>query len=330
MKVLFVSAADSPDLSAGFLWDGLQTVLGPENVADAMRGTALRGLPEGKWANSRPIRYFEKHRVPEIDEDDFDLLIATSTFLRSRDWNWLGTLAADRLKKGAKVVWFDTLDGAADIVVPQVPVDAIFKREIDPAIHYARHYPQPLSLLTAMPERWLYDEKYGWTENKPYDVFNVSNAVTTGWPTRWNSLSPTFGTSRRTHALAGAGVLQPNWVYLHVMRMFKLVVDSPGAEGASDSCRTWETIAAGGIPLFLEQQCRPRWPWFTGEHCFWCDRVEELAGAIEKALDSDLQARRLRLREHVLKYHTTEQRARQFLLMVEKDAWRGTPGPWSW
>jgi hypothetical protein len=51
---------------------------------------------------------------------------------------------------------------------------------------------------------------------------------------------------------------------------------------------------------------------------------------IEKALDSDLAYRRLCLKEHALKFHTTEHRAWQFLMMLAKDAWRGAPGPWRW
>jgi hypothetical protein len=31
-----------------------------------------------------------------------------------------------------------------------------------------------------------------------------------------------------------------------------------GAPGASDNLRTWETIACGGIPVFVKQECRPR------------------------------------------------------------------------
>ncbi len=86
----------------------------------------------------------------------------------------------------------------------------------------------------------------------------------------------------------------------------------------------------GGIPFFLGQPSRPRWPWFTEEHIFWCDRLEDYPGALERALDSDLHGMRLRLKEHALKWHTTEQRARQFLRMVAEDAFHGAPGPWRW
>lgn len=329
MKVLFASAANTPDMSAGFLWDGLQTALGPENVADATYGKALRGSPDGWWANDRPIRWNpEGHRCPQPCEDDFDLLVATSTFLRDHDWGWLDNLSA-LLKPNGKVIWFETLDGAADVTPVGVGVDAVFRREIDPAIQYPYGH-KPLSLLCGVPERWFDDPKYGWTAEKPYDVFNVSNAVSTGHPARWSSLAPTFCTLRRTKSLAGDGVLQPNTAYLELARKFKLIVDGPGGSGASDNGRTWETISLGGVPIFVDQQCRPRWPWFTGEHCFWCDRPDQLPAVIERALDSDLDAMRLRLKAHALAWHTTEQRARQFLRMVEEDAWLGALGPWRW
>jgi hypothetical protein len=329
-KVLFLSAARTPDMSANFFWDGLQTALGEDNVADATGGPALRGKSDGCWGNDRPVRWRDgQHRVVQQGEDDFDILVATSTFLRDHDWAWLRGLAQRHLKKGGKIVWFDTLDGARDYIDPPIIVDAVFKREIDPAVQYPYRY-KPLPLTCAIPERWFHCEFYGWTDQKPFDVFNVSNAVTTGHPTRWNSLSPTFGTRVRTNSLAGAGVLQPGWVYLHVARNFKIIIDAPGAEAASDGGRTWETIAMGGIPLFLEQSCRPRWPWFGGEHVFTCGSTHDLSLKIEECLAADIPAMRLRLREYALKWHTTEQRAKQFLEMVQADAWKGAPGPWRW
>lgn len=330
MKVLFASAANSPDQSAGFLWDGLQTALGMSNVADATNGKALRGEPGGWWANDRPIRYNPLgHRVPQPNEDDFDILLATSTFLRDNSWDWLCNLCNRHLKSKGKFVWFETLDGAADYLMPLLAPDAVFKREIDPGIQYAFKH-KPLPLLCAIPERWFADPVYGWTDQKPYDVFNVSNAVCTGEPTRWGSLSPTFCTSRRTKSLAGDGVLQPNTLYLQVARLFKLIVEGPGGSGASDNGHMWESISLGAIPLFVKQACRPRWPWYTGEHCFWCDRIEDLPATIEKALDSDLDTSRFLLKQHTLRWHTTEQRARQFLQMVQEEAWLGAPGPWRW
>lgn len=330
MKVLYASAAATPDQSAGFLWRGLQDLLGPENVADATAGAALRGRPEGQWANDRPILHFPEHRVPRCGEDDFDLLVATSTFLRDHDWDWLDEQRRIRLRVGGKVVWFETLDGARDATDPPLPVDAVFRREIDPAVQYPYAH-KPLALLCATPEAWFTDPVYGWTADKPYDVFNVSNAVSTGHPTRWQSLSPTFCTAKKRKTLAGDGVLQPNQVYLHVKRQFKLVVEGPGGEGASDNGSLWETIGLGGIPLFVGQTCRVRWPWLDGSHCLWSTMPEVLPTVIDNALDYvDLGAMRLRLKDHVLKWHTSKERARQFLQMVEADAWRGAPGPWRW
>ncbi len=333
MKVLFASAAHTPDFAGNFLWRALQDFLSADNVADATDGTALRGRLERQWANDRPILWRGGlHRVPLEDEDDFDILVATSTFLRDHDRDWLNGVIGRHLKRrrdGGKVVWFETLDGARDVVEPPPGVDAVFRREIDPAVQYPYEH-KPLPLFAAAPEEWFDDPDYGWTDQKPYDVFNVSNAVTTGHPTRWQSLSPTFCTSRRTHSLAGAGVLQPGWVYLHVLRSFKLVVVAPGGEGAFDNSRIWETIACGGIPIFVEPECRPKWPWFTGDQIFECPAATLLPAVIEYALDSDLDMMRLRLKEQALEYHTARARAQQFLELVEADAWRNPTGPWRW
>lgn len=327
MKILFASAAHTPDFAGNFLWRALQDLLGPDNVADATDGTALRGKPHGQWANDRPIKYHLHHRVPREGEDDFDLLVATSTFLRDHDWDWLGGVIGRHLRRrkdGGKVVWFDTLDGAADVINPPCGVDAVFRREIDPAVQYPYEH-QPYPLLASIPEEWFDDPEYGWTDEKPYDVFNVSNAVTTGHPTRWNSLSPTFCTSRRTHSLAGAGVLQPGWLYLKVMRQFKLVVIAPGGERAFDNSRIWETVACGGIPIFVEPACRPKWPWFTSLHIYECGQATDLPAVIEMALDSDLSVMRRRIKEWAFKYHAGKARAQQFLDMVN-----GADGPWRW
>ncbi len=333
MKVLFVTA-QTPDMSAAFLWDGLQAALGEGNVVDAVDSRYLASLrysrPNGKCNGSdRDDSFRWSHRVMRFDEDNFDILVATSTFLRDHDWDWLLGLATSRLKKGGKVVWFETLDAATEFFALPFPVDAVFKREIDPAIQYPYAH-KPLALNCAIPARWFDDQLYGWTEEKPYDVFNVSNALTTGHPTRWNSLSATFATTRRTHSLAGCGVLQPLDVYLHVARMFKLTIVAPGGGPSADNPRLWETIAMGGIPVLCGQPCRPHWPWFGPGEIFECQWVEDLPSRILHALDNcDLHAMRLKLKANALENHTTEARARQFLRMVEEDAWR-TDGPWRW
>lgn len=330
MKVLFASAGHSPDMAACYLWRGLQDLLGPENVADAMYGASLRGLPEGMWAHDRPVKYRpEGHRTPLQGEDDFDLLVFTSTFLRDRDWDWLRA-QKDRLRPGGKFVYYETLDAPTEWFVPPFPVDAVFKREIDPCVVYPFDH-KPLSLLCSVPEEWFDDPLYGWTDQKIYDVIHVSNARETGSPVRWDSLTAPLLTRRKIQALIStSAVVQPATTYLHVARMFRLVICTPGGGCSADSSRCWETIAMGGVPLFVGQPCRPRWPWFTRDHVFWADAVADAPRVIEEALGSDLDALRLRLKEEALKNHTSRARAAQFVRMVEEDAWRGAPGPWRW
>ena len=349
MKVLFATG-NSPDYLAGTLWDGLRSALGPDNVADAVDSAYLRGLHED-WSGPDPSAVLlvsdltrddplgrgkscDTHRLPASGEDDFDLLVATTSFLRDQDWQWLADLRGRRLKKGGKLAWVETLDSPAEIFPPPFGVDAVFRREIDPAVPYeARYGRKPLPLLGAAPRRW-----FDWPqENKDIDVFAVSSAVTPlpGFPQRWEALRKVFETLTKHTCLAGSGRFDlPD--YLKYLCRSRLCVVAPGGGESSDGPRQWEAVAAGAIPVFVSQPCRVRWPWFSyqntvGAHCFFSSAAHALPSIIDGALKENLPAVLARLREHALAFHTTEARAGQFLALVGSDAWKKwDQKPWCW
>jgi hypothetical protein len=121
-------------------------------------------------------------------------------------------------------------------------------------------------------------------------------------------------------------------MYLDLLKQSKLCLVANGGGGSSDGPRQWEAIAAGAIPVFVSQPCRVRWPWFVvGEHVFWSNGRDNLPACLDHALKQDLPGMRQRLQEHAIREHTTEARAKQFLDLIEEDAWRRWHiQPWCW
>lgn len=227
------------------------------------------------------------------------------------------------------MVYVETLDSPREVFPPLWPVDAVFRREIDPAVQYADAYGRkPIPLLGAAPARW-----FDWSQgDKNFDVFAVSSAVTPlpGWRERWEALQRVFDTHTKHTSVAGSGALELG-VYLGLLCCSKLCVVAPGGGNSSDGPRQWEAVAAGAIPVFVSQPCRVRevihpsgalMPWLPGGTHFWAERAEDLPGVLDDALKADLPAYRARLRAAALADHTTEARARQMLAFVEADAWK--------
>jgi hypothetical protein len=334
MKVLFV-AADSADYTAAILWDGLRSALGWQNVYGMRDYHSLNNRNElgeydahlHRWTGtyySSDTRVRCKYHTPQPGEDDFDLLIGVTSFLRQEVWAYLDHQRQARLKKGGKVVWVDTLDAANEIFNPPFPVDAVFKREIDPAIQYPYGH-QPLPLIASAPERWFCDFDY----QKENDVFSVQMARSD--PRRWDVCPQVFRTRHRGVSLAGSGGIYPAATYVAVMKTFKLCVIAPGGGGQCDTPRQAEAIACGSIPVFCAMPSRiheahhpsgASLHWFSHDEIFWVPTVEELPEALDNALDADLTAMRQRLKVRALRDHTSEARAKQFLAMIECDAWK--------
>src|SRR5215831_7148277 len=296
MKILFASCYVC-DWIASTLWHGFRELVGAENVYDAWEG--LRNLSGTEIRTEQLMG----------DEAGFDLLVINACFLRDRSWEWIaGHLGVEtkgvpggRLLPTARVVYVEGWDGEWDINLPHVPVDAIFRREIDERYIYPYEcHP----ILMAVPEAFFETSDH----ERDIDVCYMVNAKSVGL--RWelhdvlNGLPPWISRFLTPRQEFGAVIYSD---YLNVLRRSKLCVCPPGA--GSDCMRQWEAIALGAIPVFVGHAPRWRIPWFSSSEIFWCHDVADLPKVIEQALGSDLITRRLKMQANALKNHTIRARA---------------------
>jgi hypothetical protein len=337
MKILFL-ADNSRDMSSAYLFRGLREVVGDDNVADPVNAFSLQGL---SWCNTRDADQEKMvgplpaagHRIMRHDEDDFDMLVAVTSMLRTTGWDGMKSLFP-RVKKGGKIVWFDTLDSPLECFPPPFQVDAVFKREIQPSItDYAKIYGfKPLACLCAAPEVWFEN----FSDFKPRDVFCVQNATTTGkaWPARWNACTKVFQTNKWHDSMASSRGSLSLEDYMKQMPQYKFCVCCPGGGDSSDSTRMWEALATGSIPIMAGHNCRVRPYWFSVGHpdheeIFECT-VDDLPKTIDRVLDLDLKPIRDRMKVHALKYHTTKARAEQFIHQTMNNCWKDPPIELAW
>lgn len=326
-------------MSAAYLWGGLVDLLGQDAV-DAWDCYSLQGR---SWCNTDDADQLRMvggqrswpHRVKADDEDDFDILVGVTSMLRSRTWDDFFRLKR-YLKKDGKVAYVETYDSPEDIFPPdRQEVDAIFKREIDPAVPYRKFYfgRNPLPLLCASYEHWFQH----FNHNKTRDVFCVQNALTTGkaHPMRYEVTKRVFMTSRWHDSLVSSSGCLPLDVYLGMLNQYKLCVSCPGGGCSCDQTRMWEAMGFGVIPVLCGHPCRVRWPFFNygadpGVHDIFYCAVDELPSVIEIALAADLTPMRKRMKAKALRDHTAAARAKQMIDLVMSDGWRYPKGEWAW
>ncbi len=317
MKVLVVTST-IPDYLCSCLWDGMQELLGEENVVDAVgcpwlhKSTtdALCSDEESHGLDhSRPAQalgaYREGIKLRDMYADGwFDLLILHSCFNREHDWQWAKGWEG-RLRSGGKVAYVEGWDAAWQIEKPQMHVDAVFRKEISLNVDYPY---LPHHLTFGAPSRWFLPG----TENneRSYDVFFSGNpeACHPAHPFRWQMLSRVFQT-KRTHrsVIATRGIGFD--LYYTMLRQSKLAL-CPAAADDADSLRAYEAAACGAVPIFVNYPKHQRDPWFPS--CFDCT-TETLPEHIDEALAHDLTPRRLTMWEHAKKEHTTLARAKKVL-----------------
>ncbi len=320
MRVLFATCRGDDYMSA-CVWDGLQDALGEANVYDAELTPNLHSptasgpvgrvgtlTATGTSGNCTHIAGAREGRVL-AEEGDFDLLVLNACFLREHDWHWPWGLRR-RLRTGGKVAYVEGWDSAHEVHDPMresgppFHVDAVFRRELDPAFNYpyACH-----SLTMAAPARWFHPEG-----ERPIDVFYAAN-----WnshPARWDVLSQMWRTKTR-HWSIGASRGVGFDAYFDFLRQAKLALCPAGA-ARGDSLRTYEIIACGAIPVFVDYPPWKREPWFGDSEAFFCETAETLPRLLDMALSWDLGPMRQHLREYALVNHTTKARAERMLRLT--------------
>jgi hypothetical protein len=309
MKVLFVMCKENTDHLATCLWDGLQEVIGAEDVVEVVGHRYLHSLMEmdcvlAAIGCSRPGEFFWNDK-----EKDFDLLVLNAAFTREYDWDWAKQWTK-YLRPKAKVAYVEGWDSAHEVHPPEMHVDAVFRKEIDP---WAK-YPYSCHHLTfAAPARWL-DAADGARE-RPIDLFY--SGTTHSHPLRKRAVGEVFR-SERSHrsivATTNLGVTVPD--YFSYLRQSKICLCPASAERA-DSLRTYEAAACGAIPMFIGYPPWRREEWFGPDEAFFCE-AEDVAAHVDAALspERDLGLMRQRLLEKVRYYHTTRARAEKLLRLV--------------
>jgi hypothetical protein len=346
VRCLFVTCRKDPDYISSCTWDGLQEVLGEDNVVDAVNSPWLHKSSldamygTGPHPEVRAISGSREGVSYKVLQSSgyFDLIVLHACFVRDLDWQWVKDLKG--INPRAKVAYVEGWDAAWDVTRPEIPVDAYFRREINDSIPYPM---RPHHLSFAMPERmfpqttpkpsaldWarriVEQIKAGeplpprptewWEGDRPYDVFFAGNprSCHPDRPVRWRMLRELFSTHTMHHSIACTGTLGGWEPYWEIMRQSKLALVPPGADDC-ESLRCYEAAAAGAIPILLCYPAYRREPWFPPETCFECG-LDGLADCIDHALSNDQTARRQALLEYARKHHTTRARAEKLLKVM--------------
>jgi hypothetical protein len=307
LKVLFATAKSACYLSE-MLWDGLREIVGPENLVDATHCPHLHELNPNTPCGRLCGEDWDDEPNLLTNQKDFDLLVLNSCFIRDFDWHWPKGDLMYRLKPGAKVAYVEGWDGANTIEPPQVPVDAVFRREFDPNEDYSIYGAPVFPLTFAAPKRWFPGEE---TFERNIDIFCCFHNVL---PRARQESCNIVGQMTSQYKVIVSSAAIPLQSYLDLLRRSKLCICAPGAADCSDCLRTYEAISCGAIPVFVGHPSRHREPWFArSAHALFTDSTGDLTRLMNDALNTDLEPMRERLLSWSLKHHTTEARARQML-----------------
>ncbi len=313
------------DYQASTIWDGLQELLGEENVFDAaaeptpmlhrfMHKQSTVGCVEPYSGGYIPglspcanVGAWRDGRMIEDMDGQADVLVVVAKFLEDRPehWQWIEMLQ-DRCTADHKVIYIEGWDSVDQCETPIVYPNACFRREMDGRKYDLPHAPHPLGF--AAPSRWFMTSDHP----RDIDVFYAGAGASTH-PVRGHMLGKVFETRERHNSIiASMGVGTP--VYWDCMRRAKLALVPPGGGDCSDTLRFWEAVACGAIPVMVGHPHRVQEHWFGGDAIFECSSPLTLPDVLDFALErNDLPRMRRRMQEHAMKWHTTAARARRML-----------------
>lgn len=327
MKVLFVTASHRDHLALT-CWHGLHEVLSPGSVVDACGVPSLHRerledtneyAESGRHFNTAFVcREWAVSLAPVLKPGDtgFDLLVVNSCFItengrdRYQAYKEIGDFQR-LLKPGGKTAFVEGNDNAHFVVEPGTAVDAVFRKEIDPGFAYPY---DPVPLTFAAPDVWFRNmgaiECHSEESRRDIDVFYTGNPETNGCD-KWAMCRKVFETRKRHNCILGTcGLGWDN--YLALLRRSRLALCPSTAAGA-DSMRTYEAVACGAIPVFIEYPLFKREPWFTDREVIATGSLDGLPALLDAALSWDLTDMRRRLLDHGREHHTTRARAQKLL-----------------
>jgi hypothetical protein len=308
MRVLFASF-DGGDYLASMLLDGLQEVLGWENVADAGNNQYFHRFPEKPRDPNEMICSTRKCKKA-VDEDDFDLLVLNAAFLRQHDWHF-ALRCRERLLPWGKIAYVEGWDSAHEVhnplteCGPPFHVDAVFRREIDPdfSYPYAAHH-----LDFAAPARW-FEETEQKSLTRDIDVFWIG--TNHSCPVRPRMVEEALKLGDKFNVVVHGEHRYTAWEHLDMLRRSKIALIPPGADYCN-CLACWCAIAAGAVPVFVEHPRRTCEPNFFNIVGAWC-QVESLADTVKMLMAVDCK----NIHDDVLSYgkmwHSTKTRAEKLL-----------------
>jgi len=317
MKVLFATH-DGADFLSSCLWDGLQEVLGVDNVYDAGNNLDFHRPYSSGGSLAQPSHRIcgsrQGPRARQINET-YDLLVLNACFLHQHDWHWAWSLR-ERLSSGGKVAFVEGGDSAYDVnnpwekSNPPFQVDAVFRREIDMAFSYPYRC---FHLDFAAPSRWVKDTLKS-KSPRTIDVFFAGGPGS--HPVRWEMMRHLFHVDRHyTFVYA-----QQSTTYhftpdecMNLMRRSKFGLCPPGGGSCASTMRLYETLASGAIPVSVCQPPRYREPEIVMKYCY---EAKDLSSNLEHFLATTGEDFRAAMLEDVMKNHTTAARARKLLEIV--------------
>lgn len=315
MKVLFATSQKHDDYLASCLWDGLQEVLGEENVFDAACNWNLHSGPnviEGSTKETtRYISAYRRGKMAELGERYYDLLVLNACFRKDFDWHWVLTLLLS-LKPGGKVAYVEGWDSAHEVhdpaieSNPPVKIDAYFRREIDPSFNYPY---EPHHLTFAAPDSWF---NLTSVAERPIDLIFCGIPHT---ECRRDCLVDLMRHSHDCHIVASTGKL-PIQQYFWLLKQSKFALCPAGAAG-SECLRTYEATACGAIPIFMDYPPWKRDNWFGPEHAMFGGDSLQVPDLVETSLQNGGTDKvREKMIRHAYKYHTTRYRAETLLKVL--------------
>jgi len=307
VKILFVSGRHC-DWLASTIYLGLIGRYGRRNVFDATGGDrSMTGMP--------------CFTEPTLDDErGFDLLVINACFRANHDWHFiLGHCGVSskgepnaRLKKTCKIAYVDGWDLAHEFYAPPFAVDGVFRREIDPTLIYPY---TPHWLGFGAPKRWYRDAD---NERRPIDVFFGGSERS--HPIRWETCREVFKANRHTAVISlhTEGYSLPPEHYFEYLSRSKIGL-CPLGGGGCEAVRTYETAAAGAIPLFVGKVLHDNQEgWFTpGFDCLYSHTADGVPHLLDTCLNSPEGMKALR--ENVLvtaKRHTVRARVNKMLRIL--------------
>jgi len=332
MKVLYLVHPEQ-DYGEYYLFNGLCEILGEENVVTYPFKKSYYGLPhddyildDGKKGFTAPGDNIVGRKVNNWDFmaiceriEEFDYIILTSA--RTYAVNALEQLKEVFNKLSKPLIFTEHEDSThlrTDIIKQYAP-EVVFKRELVRGIDYTYKgqniYSLPFSCaINSFPS---FDDT-----KKEYSVFGIFGNT---WPLRRDVVKLVLNMKMKNsyvgmdtgNSTDGHTLLNYKDFLEHIARS-KIALSVRGH--GRDTCRRWETAAYETLVMICDPGIIIPNDFEDGKHCVWFNKdLSDLEEKICYYLEHDDERIKIAKagKEHLMKYHTNQARAKYFLDIVK-------------